>query len=59
MDDDLFVILEKRVVLLLKEHHAMKQVNSELVAENRRLIKERLEAKKRLDALISKLEGAV
>lgn len=57
MDVDLFSKLEKKVEELLGAFAALKQENVRLHEENCKLVEERDGVRKRIDAVLEKLEG--
>lgn len=57
MSDDLFNVLEKRVVSLINVVDELKVENVRLKNENDRLAAEKVGLKSRIDAILKKLEG--
>ena len=58
METELFEKLEEKIGTLLTNYTALKEENRNLAEENSRLQQEREGLKGRIDAILSKLEGA-
>ena len=57
MDAELIGMLEKRIDELVAAYAGLKDENSRLHEENSRLVNDRLVVRKRIDAILEKLEG--
>lgn len=57
MDAELINKLEERIDELLAAYAGLKDEYSRLTEENRRLVEDRLGVRKRIDAILEKLEG--